>query len=301
MRVRTIAVAVSGVLALSAFSAPAVFAVGADGASPAWAAVGGPSAFGAATGADAAVGDLDVSFSAMKVNNGKPVVVGAAKHRTVPVTYTLKHAAGLDVTSDDVLNGPFLYLKSVPGSVLDDYTGPLLFGDEPATCKATSATTASCKAVIDIRPGAGDLANSQARTWKVGGLAIQGDEHTEQLNEAWQGGLGTVKVQREAKLVGANASPEPVKKGKTITVTSKLTRANWETNKVPAYGGQAVKLQFKKKGTSTYKDVKTVKSSSTGVLKTTVKATVDGTYRYVFAGTSTTAAVTSAADAVDVK
>lgn len=36
-------------------------------------------------------------------------------------------------------------------------------------------------------------------------------------------------------------------------------------------------------------------------LKTTVKATVDGTYRYVFAGTSTTAAVTSAADAVDVK
>ena len=306
MRIRTTAVAVSGVLALSAFAAPTVYAAddSSNGiaTSPQWAAVSagtGPSAFGAATTADAT--GPDVFFSGMKVNGGKPIVVGASKKRTVSVTYKLTHAADVDITDEDFANGPFLYLKSVPASLEDTLENPVLFGDEAASCTATSATTANCKALIDIRPANGELVNAYAKNWKAGGLAIQFNGDAADMGETWQGGLGTVKLQREARLTGANAAPEPVKKGKTLTVTSKLTRANWETNKFPAYGGQAVKLQFKKKGTSVYKDVKTVKSSSTGALKTTVKATVDGTYRYVFAGTSTTAAVTSAADAVDVK
>ncbi|MDX3585223.1 hypothetical protein [Streptomyces europaeiscabiei] len=307
MRIRTTAAAVSGALALSAFAAPAVYAAddSANGiaTSPQWAAVtagNGPSAFGAATTADATAGP-DVSFSAMKVNGGKPIVVGATKKRTVPVTYTLTHAADVDIADEDFANGPFLYLKSLPASLEDTLENPVLFGDEAASCAATSPTTANCKAVIDIRPGDGELVNAYAKTWKAGGLAIQFDEDAADMGETWQGGLGTAKLQRETRLTGANAAPEPVKKGKTITVTSKLTRANWDTNKFPAYGGQSVKLQFKKKGTSVYKDVKTVKTSSAGALKTTVKATVDGTYRFVFAGSSGTAAVTSAADAVDVK
>jgi hypothetical protein len=300
---RAIVGAVTGALALSAFAVPAVYAVDeANGiaTSPRWApapAAGGPSAFGAATAAD---GDLDVSFSGMNVNGGKPIVVGATKYRSVPVTYTLTHAADLDITAKDFANGPFLYIKSMPGSVLDEFDEPVQFGAKAATCAPTSATTASCKASIELHPG-DSLVNSQATTWKVGGLAFLGDPLGGDLKETWQGKLGTSKVQRQSKLTGANASPEPVRKGSTITVTSKLTRADWNTNKVPAYGGQSVKLQFKKKGTSTYTDVKTVKSSAKGALKTTVKATVDGTYRFVFAGTSTTAAVTSAADAVDVK
>ncbi|MDX2695890.1 hypothetical protein Sipo8835_29295 [Streptomyces ipomoeae] len=308
MRVRATAVAVSGVLALSAFAVPAAYAAGdsADGlgTSPTWAAVSagtGPSAFSAATAADATVANPDVTFVNMKVNGGKPIVVGATKHVKVPVTYTLKHAANLDVTSKTFLNGPFLYYKSMPTSVMEDFKEPVLFGDDAATCVDTSSTAASCKAVIDIRPADGDLANSLAGTWKVGGLALQGDVDSEELGQTWQGKLGTVKVQRQAKLTGANASPEPVRKGRTITVTSKLTRANWDTNKTPGYAGQPVKLQFKKKGTSTYKDVKTVKSSSTGALKTTVKATADGSYRFVFAGSNGTSTATSAADAIDVK
>ncbi|UUU33034.1 hypothetical protein JIX56_25930 [Streptomyces sp. CA-210063] len=302
MRIRATVAAVSGALALSAFAVPAAQADGS--AVPDWQAVSagaGQSAFGAATAADADVATLDVSFSGMKVNNGKAIVVGTKKV-SVPVTYTLKHAAGVDVTSENFLNGPFLYLKSLPTSVGQAFTDPVLFGDEPATCKATSATTASCKALIDIRPAAGDLLNSGAATWKAGALAIQADDSSGELTgEKWQGKLGTSKLQRHSKLTGTNASPEPVKKGKTLTVTSKLTRVNWETEKYAGYGGQSVKLQFKKKGTSVYKDVKTVKTSSTGVLKTTVKATVDGTYRYVFSGSASTAAVTAAADAVDVK
>ena len=47
--------------------------------------------------------------------------------------------------------------------------------------------------------------------------------------------------------------------------------------------------------------MKTIKTNSTGDLKTTVKASVDGYFRYSFAGTSTTPAVNAAGDFVDVK
>jgi hypothetical protein len=42
-------------------------------------------------------------------------------------------------------------------------------------------------------------------------------------------------------------------------------------------------------------------TSSTGELKTTVKATADGFYRYSFPGTTTTPAVSAAGDYVDVR
>ncbi|MEU7384757.1 MULTISPECIES: hypothetical protein [unclassified Streptomyces] len=44
-----------------------------------------------------------------------------------------------------------------------------------------------------------------------------------------------------------------------------------------------------------------VKTNSTGNLKTTVKGTVDGYYRYSFAGNSTTPAVNATGDLVRVK
>ena len=62
-----------------------------------------------------------------------------------------------------------------------------------------------------------------------------------------------------------------------------------------------MKLQFRKKSSSTYTTVKTIKSNSTGNLSTTVTASVDGYYRYVFAGTTTTAAVNATGDLIDVQ
>ncbi|CAM5345870.1 Calcium-binding protein OS=Streptomyces gougerotii OX=53448 GN=GCM10010227_24280 PE=4 SV=1 [Streptomyces diastaticus subsp. diastaticus] len=62
-----------------------------------------------------------------------------------------------------------------------------------------------------------------------------------------------------------------------------------------------MKLQFKKKGAASYSTVKTVKSGTKGALKTTVKAASDGYWRWSFAGTSTTPAINSKADFVDVK
>lgn len=92
-----------------------------------------------------------------------------------------------------------------------------------------------------------------------------------------------------------------MKKGKTITVTGKLARANWETYKYQGYVGQPVKLQFRKKNSNTYTTVKTLKTNSTGNLTTTVKAVEDGYWRYNFAGTTTTPAAIATGDFVDVK
>lgn len=296
MRFRATVAAVTGALALSALAVPAAHA--ADGpragtVAKTWGPVPGTSKFAAS--AAAAAPDLDMTFSTMKVNGGKPIVVGASGKASVPVTYTINHAASLDINSENFANGPFLYL----GTSADPYAVDTLWGDREADCTATSTTTANCKAFIDIRPSEGALVNSDARTWKVAGLGLLTGGSGE-VGQKVQGDRGTTKLQKYSKLT-VNAAPEPVKKGKTITVTGNLTRANWETNKYAGYTAQNVILQFQKKGTTAYKNVKTVKSGSGGALKTTVKASVDGTFRYVFAGTSTTAAAKSAGDFVDVR
>jgi hypothetical protein len=262
MRIRATVAAVSGALALSAFAVPAAHAAAAP----------------------------NVTFSNMKVNKAKAIVVGTTK-TGVTVTYTLTHPANVSVSPDKLGTGPILYR----GSSLSMQTAA--FGsDEPGTCKVASPTVANCTATVYFRPTVvEEIANADAGTWNVGGVAVTADSAIK-----WQGGLGTTKLQRASKLT-VNAAPEPVKKGKTITVTGALTRANWETGKYAGYGTQPVALQFKKKGASTFTTVKTIKTSTTGALKTTVTASVDGTFRYSFAGTTTTQAVSATGDYVDVQ
>ncbi|WP_234541459.1 hypothetical protein [Streptomyces shenzhenensis] len=240
-----------------------------------------------APAAHAAGSAPNVTFSNMKVNKGHSMVVGTAK-ASFSATYTVTHPSSLKAT--DFATGPAIYRGTSVTSPSD-----LFVSDEPGTCTAVSSTVLNCKAALVFTVGAdSDLTNSEAGSWSVGAVAAGKD------GVKWVGGLGTTKVLRAAKLT-ADATPEPVKKGKTITVTGSLTRANWDTHKYGAYGSQSVKLQFRKKGSSTYTTLKTIKSSSTGALKTTTTATVDGYYRYSFAGTSTTPAVNATADYVDVQ
>ena len=229
-------------------------------------------------------------------------VVGTTNTVTVPTTFTVTHAADVDIFADDFMLDVELYRGS-----FDDPTN-ILFGDVAPTCKTVSSTVATCKGQIDVWPQIDFIGNADATTWKAVGFAadFNGQDPSDpdfdpsQIGFAEQDGLGTTKLQRFSKLT-VNAAPEPVKKGKTITVTGKLTRANWDDFAYHGYTVQPVKLQFRKKTSTTYTTVKTIKSSSTGALKTTVTASVDGYWRYSFAGTSTTPAVTSTSDYVDVQ
>ncbi|MFK4099787.1 hypothetical protein ACI2L1_06850 [Streptomyces sp. NPDC019531] len=265
MRIRALVLAASGAVALSALAVPA-----------AQAATAGPA----------------VTFSQLKVNGGKNIVVGPTAQVTVTATYTVTKPASLSASSFQ--SGPVLYR----GATLSLNSDPL-GGDEPGTCTASSSTVLKCTAKIQFRPkgsdATGDLISSEAGSWKLGAVAVNADG-----GMTWQGNLGTTKLQRKATLT-TDASPEPVKKGKTITVTGKLARANWDTNKNAGYSTQPVKLQFKKKGSSTYTTLKTIKTTSTGTLRTTTTATADGYYRYSFAGTTTTSSVSAAGDFVDVQ
>lgn len=107
------------------------------------------------------------------------------------------------------------------------------------------------------------------------------------------------RVVRAAKLT-TNARPEPVAAGTKLVVSGRLTRANWETRRYAGYPKRTVQLQFKPAG-GAYASVGNTTSASKGALRKSVVATVDGCYRFVFPGSSTTSKVTSISDCVDVR
>ncbi|MFC5914758.1 DUF5707 domain-containing protein [Streptomyces pulveraceus] len=265
MRIRATVAAVSGALALSALAVPA-----SQASSPSF----------ALTRADAAP-----VISKVVVNGGKPIVLGTTATKKVAVSITASHSSGID----DAL--VYLWRGRANNPNLYD------FGFHPdadrARCKAASSTTSTCTLTITVDPGY--LWNTNATTWRVyaGAWAKDG-------GATLRDSFSSVRFQRLSRLT-VNASPEPVKKGRTLTVTGKLDRANWDTRKYAGYASQSVKLQFRKKNSNTYTTVKTVKGSNTGTLKTTVKAVQDGYWRWSFAGTASTPAVNAAGDFVDVK
>ncbi|MES5821713.1 hypothetical protein [Streptomyces sp. RG80] len=301
MRIRATVAAVSGALALSALAVPAAQAdervpAGASAAHEAAAAASGKSAFASAV--EGTPYALDASFSNVKVNKGKNIVVGTTSVVKVPVSFTLNHGADVNIYADDFFGGIELYRG-------EDFDSSIWWFDSgDATCTDASTTAANCTATVAVDPA--DLLNEDAGSWKAAGFAVafNGEDpenpNLDNVGVAVTDKTNAFKMQRLSKLT-VNASPEPVKKGKTITVTGKLSRANWDTAKYAGYTGQSVKLQFRKKSSSTYTTVKTIKTNSTGNLSTTVKASVDGYFRYSFAGTTTTPAVSAAGDFVDVK
>ncbi|MFE7751796.1 DUF5707 domain-containing protein [Streptomyces sp. NPDC057428] len=288
MRIRATVAAVSGALALSALVVPAAQADGTavpDLHKPTASELFGNVVKAPRASARAAT-TLPV-ISKVVVNGGKDVVVGTTAAKKFTVSLTASHPSGVSDAYVDLWHGT---------NVDDGMDGLLLPNEDMASCKNVSATTATCTLTITAYPGDDLYKNSLAGTWHVSAGALAADESAVAYTDFYS----KARVQRFSK-VTVNAAPEPVKKGKTITVTGKLWRANWEDFAYHGYAGQSVKLQFRKKTSSTYSTVKTIKTSSTGTLKTTVKASVDGYWRYSFAGTSTTPTATAAGDFVDVK
>jgi len=225
------------------------------------------------------------------VNNGKDIVLGVTGKKAVPVTFTAFDEEGVALTQ------AFLW-QGTDSSSTDTITGALASDDDP-TCTempVQGGYSYSCKTVFTIDPAvAFKDGNGTAGTWKLflGAYDLY-------ANASYNDDVARTKIKRAAALT-ANAAPEPVKKGRTITVTGKLTRANWTTGKYAGYANQPVQLQFRKKGSNTYTTLKKVNTSSTGTLKATTKAVSDGYYRFAFAGTTTTGSTTAPGDFVDVR
>ncbi|MCX4762208.1 hypothetical protein OG562_14735 [Streptomyces sp. NBC_01275] len=276
MRKLAIGVGVTGALALGVLVAPA-----ASAASPA------------------------LTFSGVTVNKGKAIVVGTTAKVKVPVTYTVTRPSDLTIDYKTNFAGVLLYRGT-----LKDQDNSLEPSAAP-TCATTATTdttvTQSCTQTLVVDPWDNLYEAADAGTWKAAGFYTRIDQDDDDSDGHISFELGydlwansaTAKVQRAAHLT-VNATPEPAVAGKTLTVKGSLTRANWDIGKYSGYKGQKVTLQFRAKGTSSYKNVKGITSAAGGALSTTTKATKSGYYRFVFAGTSTTAAKTTAGDYVQV-
>ncbi|MFF3660584.1 hypothetical protein [Streptomyces olivochromogenes] len=245
--------------------------------------------------------DTGITVSDIVINNGKPIVVGTSKEVEPPISFNIALPSGYSTANPSRYDAyPFLYRGSIKTAA---DTGENFIGPGSYTCYEKDSKHARCEGnlFIDPHPSQEHVdSNSDATTWKVGvSLRLwkaDGGLKTGELETR----STTAQLKRAAKAT-ANASPEPVTKGKSITVTGKLTRANWSTKRYDAYSGCTVSLQFRAKGADTFKTVKKATTSSTGGLKATVTASVDGSYRWVYYGNSTTGVATSAADYVDVR
>ncbi|CAL9498449.1 hypothetical protein SUDANB176_03393 [Streptomyces sp. enrichment culture] len=264
------------------------------GRSTLMAALTGALALGAFTAPPAQAADTGVTVTDMVVNEGRPIVVGISEEKNPSVSFRMTWPAGY--SSDDITAFPYLYHGTTAAGGLENggiYTGFVTYYDDtPGSADVEGALYIDPRWTLD--------STNDATTWKVAVNVRLWATETKLKAEENLTGLGTVQVKRAARAT-VNASPEPVAKNGTLTVTGKLTRADWGKEAYVGYGGKLAKLQFRKAGTSTYATVKTVRANSTGSLRTTVTATTDGYWRWTFGETSTTGGATAKGDYVDVK
>jgi hypothetical protein len=268
VRTRTTAAAVSGALALSALAAPAAEATSVESVQP--------------------------TVSDVVINGGKPIVAGTGSV-TFKVSLHASHPTGVKAAELDLFRGLGSWL------LVDDTNGVSWLD-----CTAVSATTSHCEGTItgyvvgaDYPPVDHSVnllySNGQAGNWAVRAGAVAGDD-----SRLWNENFTTHKVLRESVLT-VNASPEPIRKGRTLSITGKLTRADWAKDSYVALANQYVELQYKRNGATSWTTLKMIKSTSAGAMKATTTATYDGSYRFVYAGATTTSSVTSREDFVDVR
>jgi len=229
----------------------------------------------------------DTTFSNVVVNRGKDIVLGLTTRKTVTITWTARDTEGVAAS--------WAYLWHGPNT--DDADGILPQYPPEGTClvSPTDPTTSTCKVSFAVDALRDFDHNGLAGAWKVLGAAQDANDDWTETDVT-----GTANLKRYATVM-VNASPEPVKKGRTITVNGKLTRADWESGTYTGYRDRPVQLQFRKKGSSVYTTLKTVTSGVGGTLKATTKARTDGYFRFVFTGTPTTGPSTAAGDYVDVR
>ncbi|MFE1443605.1 calcium-binding protein [Streptomyces sp. NPDC058739] len=221
----------------------------------------------------------DTQIMAVSVNGGRPLVIGNPAEASFTATVTASDPSGIDYVDALLYRGPF----TAP-------TGVLAAAAKPP-CTAVNTATTRCS--FEFAMGENWLHNGDAGTWRlyVDATALDGDHHRK--------AAASVSVLRAAK-VTANAAPEPVTKGRPITVTGTLSRVSWNDSAYHRYAGQPVRLQFRTP-TGTYTTVRTVTAGPTGYLRTTVTATRDGYWRYSYPGNTTTGPANAPGDYVDVR
>ncbi|NGO14197.1 calcium-binding protein [Streptomyces sp. HC44] len=238
----------------------------------------------AASAADSTV------VSGVTVNGGNSASVGTTNTQTITVKWTVSGGSTLYGSHASIWRG------TDQDSGLKQYMLSEQFEADTDPCVQSGDGTFNCTATFKIDPQ-DLLTNEDAGAWKIELYAV-----TEATTDVRTENAKTWYLKRWSRLSN-NAAPEPVAKGKTITITGKLERANWDTHKYAGYTQQTVRLQERSLTGSyaTTSSHSTGTGSLAGVEKQTRTATTDRCYRYKFEGTSTTPPVTATGDCVDVR
>ena len=225
-----------------------------------------------------AIGDL-------QVNNGGPFVIGVSGTVQTTATFTATDPSGI------AASGLYLYHGNyhAPDGIIPGRTECGRSGEEDTEVECTTSLS-----IWDVRWTMNS--NALAGDWNVAVWAVAGDGSIVDQHAA-----AVVPFKRMTSLTVADATPEPVSAGRWLTVTSRLAEADWDTFAYAGFGAQSVALQFNPKATTTWQGVRTVVSDPAGNLSGLAKASIDGSYRYVYAGDAASRDQTSGADYVDVQ
>ncbi|GAA2787745.1 hypothetical protein [Streptomyces showdoensis] len=224
-----------------------------------------------------------VPVSGVTVNGGRPVVAPQPVEGTFPARFTVSSPSGVETAGVVLYHGAF-----------DNPDGATA---APASCtRRVASPVHDCVAQLGFGttgPGLDKLAG----TWSVAVWA-----HSADRTAQFYGGVpGGVAVQRATSLT-ITATPQPLTRGKTLTVTGKLSGAAWEYGAPTGLAGQKVELQFRKAGPgTTWSTVGTGVTNATGTVTVKRAAWSDGGWRLRFAGTTAAAGSYSWVDNVDVR
>ncbi|MGQ4486751.1 hypothetical protein LRE75_16275 [Streptomyces sp. 372A] len=227
-----------------------------------------------------AEGRGDIRVTKGVTNNGKNVIVGVSRTVTFPIKVTVRDDSGVKQ-----LYRLVTFSHATGGGTAETVA---------KSCKKLSATTSECTATVRLVPAyfpdySDENANDEAGRWCAYGN-VQANDGDYWIFDC----VAPFELKRAATLTAAATGPSPLTGGRQVKVTGTLRRADWEALKYRGYGGQSVRLQFRKAGASAYTTVKTVKTDSSGRLSATVTASGAGSWRWFYPGTSTTARIASA-------
>ncbi len=229
-------------------------------------------------------------LSGVTVNGGNSAAVGTKNTQTITVKWKLSGGSKLYGSHASLWRGTDIASEPEQFITSEQFNA----GTEP--CVPSGDATFDCTATFKINPQI-DLDNEDAGAWKISLWAV-----TDATTGVDTDNARTWYLKRWSRLSN-NAAPEPVAKGRTITITGKLERADWDTYKYAGYTQQIVHLQERSLTGSyaTTSSHRTGTGSQAGVEKKTRTATSDRCYRYAFEGTSTTPPAAGTGDCVDVR
>jgi hypothetical protein len=235
--------------------------------------------------AGAAQDDSATQFVNIGVNHDLDYTVGvtAAQKRVFSVSATVSDPSGVKSVSFELWHGEDR--ATADGVIVG-----------AAQCHRINDLTSYCEALLTADPKVNLRSNALAGLWYMTPVAVDGDGNVTRAE-----GPYFARIKRQTYLSQTVVTPQPVQKGKNLTVKARMTVASWEKNQnVPLIGHQVL-LQYRKGTSGPFVTLKKIKTDRNGWATATVKATADGSYRYDFAATSLTPATTGWTDFVDVK